>query len=342
MNINKIFKFIIAGIIAFIFLNILCIFYYINPNSIPTTSGVTDFSWEQSAYYSIMIEGYGHGKMNNEGYNNLQNYYNQPIEILLMGSSHMEAFQIPQNKSTAAVLNELFNNSKYVYNIGISEHDFSHIINNLEAAVQFYKPSEYVILEIPKLEFDIPAMEQGINSNLTKLSSHDSKLISLLKKIPYLYKIPYLRLIKLQYQYYKDNSGNNDFIEKKDTNMNNDIYSQTIKAVIMKLSRVANEYNIKIILLYHSPFRINFDGSIFDTTNINLLSLYTNLCAENNILFLNMTDKFKEEYETSHISPYGFLNTAINEGHLNRFGHQMIANELFKHIYLLEKEGINK
>ena len=336
-------KFVVAGIIAFIFLNILCIFYYINPDFISTKNEVTDFYWEPHSYYSRMTEGFGYGKMNNEGFNNIQDYnYGQPIDILLMGSSHMEGANVPQDKTTSAVLNELYNKSKYVYNIGVSGHDFPHIINNIQTAVQFYNPKEYVIIEISNFHYDIRELEQSIDSNLTRISTNDSKFIQFLKKIPYLNKIPYLRLLKLQYQYYRDSHKNINYSENNDTYVNEDTHKQILEAVFMKLSSISDKYKIKVIILYHPELTLNYDGSILDNTDTNILSLFNKFSEEYNVLFLNMRDKFSEEYNKYHTTPYGFLNTAVIVGHLNRFGHQLIANEIYTQINLPGKEGIVK
>ena len=324
------FKLIVAGIIAFIFLNILCIFYYINPDSLPTKNGVTDFFWEPSSYYSKMTEGFGYGKMNNEGFNNIQDYeHNQPIDILLMGSSHMEGLNVPQKRTVAAVLNTLFNKSKYVYNIGLSGHEFPYIVNNIETAVRFYAPKEYVIIEIAEFEFDVISLEQGINSNLKRLAAADGKFIMLLKKIPYLHKIPYLRLLKLQYQNYRSSQRHNNYQGNNDAKINDEMYSQVLEAAFQKLSQIANNQKIRIILVYHPELRLNFDGSLHDSTDVNRLTLFEKYSAENDIVFINMIDRFRTEYKSFHIAPYGYSNTEINVGHLNRYGHQMIADELY-------------
>ena len=39
-----------------------------------------------------------------------------------------------------------------------------------------------------------------------------------------------------------------------------------------------------------------------------------------------------ELYKTRHILPYGFLNTKVGYGHLNRYGHEVIAKRLAKEI----------
>ncbi len=38
-----------------------------------------------------------------------------------------------------------------------------------------------------------------------------------------------------------------------------------------------------------------------------------------------MTASFIKLYEQNHILAHGFINTAVGEGHLNKYGHKAIA-----------------
>lgn len=63
---------------------------------------------------------------------------------------------------------------------------------------------------------------------------------------------------------------------------------------------------------------------------------FETLCKKNGIYLLDMTERFKKEYANNHILPYGFNNTSIGVGHFNRYGHEMIADELYKLIKEVE------
>lgn len=58
------------------------------------------------------------------------------------------------------------------------------------------------------------------------------------------------------------------------------------------------------------------------------LTVFGDLCQEQGILFLDMTDIFVQKYEENHILPHGFTNTHVGAGHLNKHGHEMIAKSL--------------
>jgi hypothetical protein len=331
MELKNIVKFILAGITAFGALNILCFIYYNLPVHLTSKTGTTDYIWESNAHYSKMTEGYGYGKMNNEGYNNIDNYNKQSIDILIMGSSQMEGTNVPQILTTATLLNKLFS-TKYVYNIGISGHDFPHIVNNFETAVKFYEPNGYVIIEIGSLQFNAQALEESIKENLKRIPSYNNKIMFLLQKIPY------LRLLYSQYKYF---TGKDDDDSPQQSNIVSDMagYSVTLDAVMNKLHLVSTEHGIKTIIFYHPHFSLDNNISIFENTDYEHLKIFERSCFNNNIVFISMANAFIEGYKKDHTLPHGFFNTAVGAGHLNRNGHKIIADELFQQINIMEKGG---
>ena len=332
MRLKKLVKFILAGITAFLFLNVLCFVYYNIPVHITTRTGVTDYVWEKHAVYSKMTEGFGYGKINNEGFNNLQDYNAQPIDILIMGSSQMEGTNVPQNKTTSALLNELFNRQKYVYNIGISGHNFPHIVNNIETVIQYYKPTEYIVIEIGSMQYNIQDLEESINGTLKRIPSYDNKIMFFLQKIPY------LRLLYSQYKHYTGN-GEEEEPEQNNIVFDKEKYSIALDAAIKKLHQLSMEHGIRIVIFYHPHFIFNDNSSISENTLYEYLAIFKNSCLRSDIVFINMADCFIEEYNNSYILPHGFSNTAIGAGHLNRNGQRLIADELFRQINIMEKDG---
>lgn len=111
-------KVLASGIIAFVILNALCILYFNIPLSQNSDDGITDFRSVPNTFYARGTEGFAWGKTNNEGYNNCFDYSEgSPVDILVIGSSQMEAFQVKQKESMASQLDKLLD-GQMVYNIG--------------------------------------------------------------------------------------------------------------------------------------------------------------------------------------------------------------------------------
>ncbi|GHU15303.1 hypothetical protein FACS1894163_01530 [Spirochaetia bacterium] len=324
-------KIITAGMMALFVLTIFCLVYYNIPVHVTSKSGTTDYVWEKYAYYSKMTEGFGTGRMNNEGFNNLEDYNAQSIDILLMGSSQMEGTNVIQTKTTVSVLNNLMN-QKYCYNIGISGHSLPHIVTNLETAIQYYTPDKYVVIETMSIQFNTKSLGDIIESKVQRIPSYDSGIIFHLQKIPYL---------RLLYKQYKDLRGHNEdeIQEQVPDVLDKDQYSILLDTVMRRINQISINNNIKPILFYHPHLTLNKDGSASANTNNEYLDAFKAACINNGIYFFDMTAVFMEEYQTNHILPHGFANTAVGAGHLNKNGHRIIANELFRRINEIEKGG---
>ena len=175
-------KVVISGILAFAILTGFCYFYYNVPVHSKTQDGATDYSWEKNKFYSRGTEGFAMGKTNNEGYVNAFDYEDSTqVDVLIMGSSHMEGYNVPMSKSTAGYLNEMMSDG-VVYNIGVSQHTILNCADNLEAAVEKYKPSEYVVIEALELYYSDEKIQSVLDSSMEELESHSGGIIGLLQK----------------------------------------------------------------------------------------------------------------------------------------------------------------
>jgi hypothetical protein len=122
---HRFFNIIGAGLVAVVILSLFTLIYSYSGTHVDNTSGATDYRWMAGQYKSNMVEGFTWTKADANGFNNTYPNHYWGNGILLMGSSHMEAFNVPQDKNTANVLNSLLENNNsnmHVYNIGMSGH----------------------------------------------------------------------------------------------------------------------------------------------------------------------------------------------------------------------------
>lgn len=308
---KQIYKIILSGFLAFIFLNIVCFFYYNVPPRKSVFDGSTDYKWPNNSFYSAATEGVAYGKMNNDGYNNLLDYdNNQSIDGIVMGDSHLEGRNISQRDNLVSVLNNL--SSDYFYNIGISEHTLPICISNLKNAITKYNPQKYVIIETMNISFYDTELDNSLDDR-NLLPTYSGGLMDFLQNFKY------LKLIRYQLV---------------DTNLSNKLDSVTneskLKQMLEKASSICEDNNIKLIIVFHPNFTITNDKDITFNYNEKDCKMFESICNEYNITFVNMKDDFVKEYINENKIPYGFDNTIVGTGHLNKYGHFLIANRLME------------
>ena len=324
-------KFVMAACIAAVFLTGFCFLYYNVPVHSEAEDGVTNYRWEKNVFYLEATEGLGWGKTNNEGYMNSFDYKDgDQVDVLLMGSSHMEGKQVPMSRLTSSRLNAMLTN-KTVYNIGISGHDFLVCCGNLAAAVDKYQPSDYVIIETATLGFT-EAQEEAVLSNEEAPYEAHTGIVGVLQQNPF-FRWSYTQLEKFmeRLDWPFDNKLKPIIEVQKDTDRNEtSSHLQAPDRLLSNISQlVAEKTGATVIIVYHPGTWINQDGTLHLSID-GARDEFRALCEENGIIFLDMSERFAVEYENHHILPHGFANSSVGSGHLNQYGHAMIADELYR------------
>lgn len=331
----------VAGVNALIILNIFSFLYYNVPLPEDNPTGATDYVWESGKFYSRATEGFAYGMIDNGGFKNSYNFSDvDKIEILIMGSSHMEAYQISQRQNVSSQLNNLFNGNKLSYNIGISGHTLLHCISNLEDALSFYSPTEYLIIETSTVTFSEIDIESVLDHSIKKLSSlHSGRLGYIKNTYPNIYRLykvlPYVSLIYSQLQNVNNSKQRNEVdLKLQEEDGNN--YEQLLNRLMEKTELECAERNVVPIIIFHPSIVVDTSGEPYANTDENKLNLFSAACEKNSIIFLDMTNTFINNYKKNYTLPHGFFNTSAGEGHLNKYGHKMIAEKLFEIITELE------
>ena len=333
-------KALLAGVIALTALNFLCTFYYRMPGHINCPDGVTDFRWEPNYSYINAVEGMGWGRTNNEGYTNAIDYQaGDAIDVLLVGSSHMDGAQVPASDKAIIILNSLLP-AETVYNIGVAEHGFLTCFQNLSAAVNKYTPKKYVIVETTSVEFSASELSQALSNERAELPSYQGTLLGVVERIPL------FRTLNRQFPFFKGFvnrirsviRGRNEAAQVSAAAPVGVVSStELLSSILSEMSETSSSSGAKLIIAYHPATTLNSNGTITFSSTPAQEDAFAALCKKNGILFLNMRERFQMEYDENHILPYGFANTSVGSGHLNRYGHQMMAEELCA---LMEEEGL--
>ncbi len=317
-----------AGLLSLAVLSVVAYFYNYTGIHITNPTKATDYTWMPYQKMNNMKEGFSFVKMDINGFNNTENL-DQDVDILLMGSSHMEAYQVNQNENCGFLLNE-FLPEYSTYNIGISGHTIYRIADNIGSALNEYKPAKYVIIETNTVQLDIDMMNAVISGESTPIKSHDSGVLFYLQKIP-AFKPLYNQL--------------ENWIKTKNNNEDNDIPQETIIAEeycvvfseFMKLiKQEADNHEVVPIIFYAPNEHISKDGNLIFQTDKKYSELYKETCEASDIVFIDMSDSFFELYNNEKKLAHGFSNTAVGVGHLNKYGHRKTAEILVDEILRIE------
>lgn len=321
---NKLIKIIIAGILTIFILSPVAVFYsyagahQMNPNH------STDVKWYPYQWKGTMAEGIAFMRLDNNGFNNNFDLNNEEVNILLMGSSHMEALQVAQSQNTGALLNEYL--PEYTtYNISISGHTIYHCIDNLESAIAEYSPTDYIIIETMDLDLDPDAMQAATSHNRSRLKSSKGGSYYLARYLPGLNTL-YQKIT---------NWRNTSNFKREVTETNTETvpfsaeqYTEALDSFLTFAKNVTSENDCKLIILYHPTMELSQDGALVFNADSDKATIFHDLCQTNDIIFVDASDIFLEMYEQQHLLPSGFSNTKIAEGHLNKYGHNAIATLL--------------
>ena len=326
---NWIGKALLAGVIALAGLCLFCVLYYNVPVHYTNESGATEYKWEAKRFYSKGTEGFALGWTNNDGFNNLRDYTpGERIDLLLMGSSHMEGFNVAQDENAAAVLNALFGGERYTYNIGTAAHTLPYCAKHLDRALTAYAPGQYVILETATLDYAPETMASAVDGTLIDIPSHTGGVLGMLQKLPFL-RLMYAKYVKGG-EAFGDVGGSTAAFSEED-------YEKAAAALLGKIARESAAHGVRAIVVYDPAVHPAKDGSFYTDGQPSHRELFARLCEENGVLFVDLTERFLAATVAEGEFPFGFSNTEPGNAHINRFGQRLFAEGVYE--LICEREG---
>lgn len=346
LKIKKIAKFILSAAISFVLLNAVCFLYYNVPVHSESATNSTDYVWEKSKFYSRGTEGFAWGKTDAKGFNNLSAENSEKPDILVMGTSHTEAFNVSQAENYAYLLGELFDsdtNNMSVYNIGISGHSITTCLNNFESAVNEFNPGKYVVMEVTKAELSQEEINLISEGNVKKIHSSANPILILLQKMPFV-RCVYYQIDKMGLEFklptlkktQTPTTHESVAVDEADKDAE---YETSLNLLMEKIGNIAKENNIRLILVINTTLQIDDDGSVIPSEKSEKEKLFETACNNNGIFLTDMYIPYADYYNENHRLPHGFSNTAVGVGHLNKYGHLVVANELYELIAETENKN---
>ncbi len=340
-KVKAFFRIIVAGMISVCILSICSLVYnYTGVHITNTTDKATDYLWEPNQIRISLAEGYSYLVMDERGYNNSYPVEGDEIDILIVGSSHMEASQVQAEEGTSYLLNSLLND-RNIYNIGISGHRFPVCVQNLQAAMDEYQPTQYMIVETEDAKIPEADMRAVLDGTFAELPSRDSGLIYYVQKYLPAVSSVYGQINSWMSASKESMKSNNSFISFAAENETADEISESYEVLFREFIAYAAQSTkgtqTQLIIMHHPQVFLDKDGSVRANEEQAYIDLFAKVCEEEGIIFVDMTEAFKQMYEEHYWFPHGFSNTVLGVGHLNEHGHEAIAQELYEAIIENEK-----
>lgn len=326
----------LAGICAVGILSVLLCFYDMLPVHIANQKGNTDYVFEANARWVKATEGISWGKFDANGYNNVTVVENP--DILVLGSSHMEAVNVMQKENTAYLLGEKLKDNYTIYNMGVSGHNFFKVCQYLPANLELYeKTPKAVIVETSTVSIQKGEVEEVLASTVEYTPSHSTGVLGFLQKIPF-FRSMYHQITGGLLDIFMTAASQTD-TEADSVNPEEETLDLTAYAELFDyLSQMEKSYGTQIIIVYHPTGTLMEDGSLrFE--NSEQLAAFQSYAKKTEIDFVDMTSAFEKMYVKEHHVAHGFITGELEAGHVNRYGHRAMAEALFDKIKELEGVG---
>ena len=330
-------KCFVAAVISVALLSLISMVYYNPPIAVEQPNGVTNFKYTPDTSWSFMWEGYGHGKTDSIGYNNA--YYDNLTDpdIVFVGSSHMEALQVPEDKNCVYVLNEKFDkddskdNDYKCFNLGMSGHFFEITASNYRYIAQEYKDAKYIVLEAFNVEYSPEMLDNMLAEKYREPIEKKGFIAETVQKVPF-FRLMYKKLNETMSVSVAPETAPGD---EKEPDIN--VYIEKMGAVLDKIANISEENGVQPIILLHERFWRDKEGNIVLEMDEKHKNAFKKCCAERGIEVIDVSAEMIEHYEKTDEFSYGFANSTPGEGHLNTTGHAIIADVVYKHINEMEE-----
>lgn len=322
---------IFAFLAALFTANALCYFYYSPAIQTENPERYTDCKSEPSAHNPHGNEGYGTAIIDKNGFNNVVSFPFREAEILCIGSSQTEAQHINWDQNYVYQINLHSPNAK-AYNLGVSGQKFSSAFYRIPALRESFPACRALVFEMNAIpsEKELVAMRDYMASGEIPTRNLSWKKGNPLVRL--IGRIPLCRLLWSQYDGMRRNSSH---AAKLNTTRISSDYESLATEVLSLAKQQAGDVPI---LIFNLPrMKLRPDGTVSIMADWGESAAFKSGCKTCQIHFIDMGLPFTQAYEQYRTLPYGFLNSHVGSGHLNVYGHKIIADTLYEE---LTKDGL--
>ena len=204
------------------------------------------------------------------------------INTLIIGASHMGGSCIKMKQNAACILGKM--SGETVYNVAMAGHYFPICAVNLKAALAKYNPSEFAVIETHQIDFSAREFAEILDGTVHRNFPIKAGQILLFLRENY-----FLALLHQQ--------AGRSFAEEEVSHPQNSHDDENekynlLQQVLEMMGNTASEAGTKLIIAYHPSVSLNHDGTLSIIGNPDYAEKFAELCSQNGIYFLNMSDRF--------------------------------------------------
>lgn len=318
--------------------------YWRDPGWIRRSGNATAGIYEPGRTLVSGTEGFGIHRVDDNGYINRTADLDLSGYALVLGNSQSNGSNVMPDRKWVSLLDDSMRanaESKCkVYNVSKGGADFCDIVSGFTAAISEFGNADTVIIQIINTDYETKKMKDSLiqrnyspdlcaDSIMKGLSPTQQIRNALKNYFPLMvYSYEYrIREMKLDFAdafiYHQASSGDGLADEHSKSE-----YEKAYRIALQDMfSLLVNNYDGKIIVLNLPTVEIGADGQL-ECLNSETEKIFAQLCMENGISYLNMSEEYRKYYSEKKIVPYGFSNTRPGHGHLNNDGHKMVADAL--------------
>lgn len=360
---KKILSWITAAIAAVICVNFLCLFYIREPGGAERSGGAI-YAISQPGRISVNCEeGYGFNKTDRNGYTNYTDNLAQDGYVIILGNSMTRATNVFPEDRYVQQLNKMFADSiggdasetAYAYSITRGGALFAELASGYDAAIEEYPNAKAVVIQLAfsnkdmeinkdlldkvyaQREYDYTQTAEYIfeNEGVFKRFKHCVK--SSLPLIPFAqnrrfnkFGHPFSTAFGINWNalvYGKESECESDSIL-------DDSESEKKEILVEALTYLNSKNDIPLIIIDMPEIKFFDEKSI--EYNLYNQEIWKEACEEAGVPFIGMTEEFDNMYAYEGKLPYGFTNTTMGAGHLNKDGNRLVAKTLYQKLKELE------